>query len=96
MNHPILIQTNNKLNSLTVADDILQKLLDRPRPILWKREEKYYWIPIEKIRTAIKWYSSLQKDVYPPPKSVTFVIDDCVPIPKIVGDIIFKYNGHKD
>lgn len=96
MNHPIIINTTDVINNLGIAGERLQRLLYKPKPILWKRGEKYYWIPIEKVRASILWYHRGQKDIYPPQGCLTFAIDDCVVIPQIAGEVIFKYNGHDE
>ena len=96
MIHPILMQTTDKVNNLEVTGEILQKLLDKPRPILWKCSGVYWWVPIEKVKNSVRWYIQLQKTIYPSPDKIVFIKGDCVVIPKEAGETIFKYNGHEN
>lgn len=97
MTHPIVIRTEGDVNSLSFKEGPLEKLLVKPRPVLWKCGEVYLWIPIEKVRVAIRWYNSAsRRDIYPLVDVITFVLNDTVPIPKEAGQVIEKYNGHED
>ena len=95
MNHPLIVHSKKEINSIAFTNDKLQKLLAKPKPILWEQEGEYIWIPIEKVRAAIKWYYKKYKVIFPPASDIIFVKGDAVPIPKEAGDVIVKYNGHE-
>ena len=96
MNHPIIMKTDELTNNLILKDKRLQKLLDNPRPILWNKGGMYRWVPIERIKNAIRWYTDAFKVQYPKRDSIIFVVGDTVPIPQELGDAVMKYNGHQD
>lgn len=96
MVHPMMVYTEEGVNNITVKEERLQKLLVKPKPILWNRGGVYYWVPIEKVRNAVRWFESDRSNVYPPMDSIVFVLGDTVAIPKEAGDVIWKYNGHSD
>jgi len=96
MIHPIIIQTEGDVNSLTFDRERLQKLLYKPKPVLWKRGDIYLWVPIEKVKSTIRIYKDTTEIIFPPPDRIHFVPDDCVLIAQIAGDVIVRYNGHHD
>ena len=96
MVHPMIIHTEHLTNNLVLKETRLQKLLDKPKPILWNKAGMYRWVPIERIKNAIRWYNDSRKTTYPPADSIIFTMGDTAPIPKEAGDVIVKYNGHED
>ena len=96
MRHPIIVRTSSIEDSITVQGERLRRLLEKPKPIMWKHGEEYLWVPIEVVRDAIRDYKRCQIEMFPPPKWIRFVRDDCTEIPKEAGAVIDKYNGHEE
>lgn len=93
MNHPMIIKTSEHTNSIKITDARMQKLIEKPRPIMWNRAGMYHWVPIEKIMNMIRWY---QDKIKLGGCFTTITLGDTVVIPKEAGDAIMEYNGHED
>lgn len=96
MKHPTVIHAGEAINNLRLTGKTLEKLIAKPKPILWNRGGMYLWVPIERVRNAVRAYQDMQKTIYPPPDKIEFNIGDTVPIPKEAGDVIVKYNGKEN
>lgn len=96
MIHPMIIYTDELSSNLVLKKERLQKLLDKPKPILWNRGGMYRWVPIERVKNAIRYYKDSLKILYPRTDSIIFIVGDTVLIPKEAGDVICKYNGHEE
>ena len=90
MIHPMIVHNSGSV--LTIYGDKLEKLLIKPKPILWVREGEYRWVPIE----AVCKYVAEVRQTYLHAVEFMFTIEDTVAIPKEAGDVIVKYNGHDD
>jgi hypothetical protein len=91
MIHPMIVNTSGDVDGFALKEGKLQRIVDKPRAILWKRGEEYFWIPIEVVTKAIAWYNS---EVFG--DHIPFNIEDAMVLPKEIGDVIVKYNGHQD
>lgn len=96
MIHPMIIHTDEATNNLVLKDEKLQKLIDKPRPILWNRAGMYRWVPIERIQNAVRYHKDIQKSVPTHNGTIIFTLGDTILIPQEAGAVIDKYNGHED
>jgi hypothetical protein len=94
MIHPLIIKESD--TKLVIAGDEYEKLMKKPKAILWCRAGLYGMIPIEVVKNAIQLLRDFNKSYveFIPRQFLEFSWSETVEVPPDTGRSMEKYNGN--